>query len=281
MTAALFALVASVGWGTADFLAGRASRRSPAVTVLAVSQVVGIVATAIAVVAIRPAAPTGALILFASLAGAALALGLGCLYQGMSVGRISLVAPISATAATVPVIWGIAGGDVISSQQAVALTVTLLGVVLASAERSSTGEGRMAAGVSFALVAALAGGVHVVLLDAASDHGVLWTLFVQRCATGLVAGCVLAARGSTLPSTLEGLQPLVVIGMLDVIATGSFAFATTRGQLSVVATVGALYPVLTVLLARQVLGERLPLLQRLGIISALAGVAVLVATAPD
>lgn len=280
MTAVLCALAAAFGWGTADFVAGRTSRFAPAITVLAVSQIVGIVAAAAALLALRPPAPGRDLLLYGSLSGAALALALGCLYQGMRVGRISLVVPISATAAVVPVIWGVAGGDVVGSLQVAALAAALAGVVLASADRSDSGSRGIAAGVAFALVAAAAGGVQVVFLDAASDDGVLWTLFVQRCTIGLLAGGLMALHGPGIPLTRPSVRPMVAIGVLDVVATGCFAFATTRGQLSLVATVGALYPVLTVLLARRLLGERLPLTQRIGVVAALLGVALLVATTP-
>jgi uncharacterized membrane protein len=276
--AALLALGAAVGWGTADFLAGRASRVATAASVLAISQAVGIVATGVAVAIAQPTRPSGELVLYAALSGLFLAIGLGSLYEGMRVGRISLVAPISATAAVVPVVYGIATGDQLTPLQAVGLGVAFVGVLLASTDRRGGRGFHVAAGVAFAVIAATAGGVNVVFLDAASPDGVLWTLVVQRLTVALLAGTFALTVGSGLRVSRPMVGPIVVIGLLDVLATGSFAAATTRGRLSVVSVIAALYPVCTVLLAQSLLHERLSRAQRVGVVGALAGVAVLVAT---
>ena len=56
-----------------------------------------------------------------------------------------------------------------------------------------------------------------------------------------------------------------------------FALASTKGLVSVVAVLGTLYPVVIVLLARIVLGERLRAVQRTGAAAALAGAALIAA----
>ena len=65
--------------------------------------------------------------------------------------------------------------------------------------------------------------------------------------------------------------------MLDAGANGLYAAAATEGLLSVVAVLGALYPVVTVVLARVVLGERVRRVQEVGMVAALAGVALIAA----
>jgi drug/metabolite transporter (DMT)-like permease len=65
--------------------------------------------------------------------------------------------------------------------------------------------------------------------------------------------------------------------VLDAAANGLYAAAATEGLLSVVAVLGALYPVVTVVLARVVLGERVRRVQEVGMIAALAGVALIAA----
>ena len=62
---------------------------------------------------------------------------------------------------------------------------------------------------------------------------------------------------------------------MDVAANTAFAFATRGDLLSVVAVLGSLYPVVTVLLARQVHHERLRPVQVAGVLGTLAGVVLL------
>jgi drug/metabolite transporter (DMT)-like permease len=73
------------------------------------------------------------------------------------------------------------------------------------------------------------------------------------------------------------LPALLTIGCLDVLANSLFAVATNHGLLSLVAVTGSLYSAVTVLLARFVLGERLAPVQRAGVVTALAGVALIAA----
>ena len=65
---------------------------------------------------------------------------------------------------------------------------------------------------------------------------------------------------------------LALIGCADLAATALYGVATTEGDLSIVAVVGSLYPVVTVLLARGVLKERISRLQAAGVALALLGV---------
>jgi drug/metabolite transporter (DMT)-like permease len=53
--------------------------------------------------------------------------------------------------------------------------------------------------------------------------------------------------------------------------------ANTKGALSIVSVVGSLYPVMTLFLARMVLGERIRRLQQVGVVAALTGVAMIAA----
>ena len=70
---------------------------------------------------------------------------------------------------------------------------------------------------------------------------------------------------------------IVAVGILDTGANGLFALATTEGYLSLVAVLGSLYPVVTVLLAFGVLRERIAPHQLAGAVATLAGVALIAA----
>lgn len=276
MAPALLALVAALGWGTGDFLAGHTSRSVSASVVLATSQGVGVVLTAAVVALASPGLPPTDLVVFAILSGVFLAIGLGSLYEGLRVGNMSVIAPISATAVVVPVVYGLLSGESVSPIQTAAILLALIGIVLASAERTAGHSVRLTAGIGFALLAAAAGGANLVFLNDASQHGVLWTLLLQRLTIVVLAGAV-AALARTRPALpRSSFKPVAVIGTLDVIATGCFAAATTLGQLSLIAMIGGMYPVFTVLLAQALLHERLARLQLVGAAAALAAAAILV-----
>src|SRR5207248_9016667 len=92
-----------------DFLGGVKARVLPALSVLAMSQPVGLTVLGVAV-AIRGHGPPGREVLWACLAAAFGTSGLVAFYRGMAAGAISVVAPIAGTAAAVPVGWGLARG---------------------------------------------------------------------------------------------------------------------------------------------------------------------------
>jgi drug/metabolite transporter (DMT)-like permease len=274
----LLALTASLSWGLGDFLAGLRTRRLPVVTVLVVSQAAGLT-TVVLVVAIRGVGPPeGRYLLFGSLAGVAGAVGLAALYRGLAVGPMSIVAPISATAAVVPVVAGILTGERPSSAQAAGIALAVAGVVLASRMPGPEGpHGSRAEGVGLALVAALAFGLLLVALGEASEGDPYWgTLAMRATSFSLLVLAALVLRPSFALRERD-LPVLLLIGVLDTAGNVLFAVATTKSLLAVVAVLGQLYPVVTVLLARVVLGERISRGQGAGVVSAFAGVALITA----
>jgi drug/metabolite transporter (DMT)-like permease len=265
----------SVSWGVADFLGGLQSRRLPLMNVLIGSQASGLVLIA-AIVAIRgEAAPGGDFAIFAALSAVAGVCGLAAFYRGLAVGNMGIVAPISATAAVIPLAIGIATGDRPNALESCGLMLALAGVVLAS--REEMGGGRVARGAGLAIVSALGFGFFFAAIDRASDGDVLWAILVNRI-TGvslLLAAALLLRPPIAVRST--DLSLLALIGALDVTANVMFAFASTKGLISLVAVLGSLYPITTITLARVVLGERPHRIAQVGIAAALAGVVLIAA----
>jgi drug/metabolite transporter (DMT)-like permease len=273
----LLALTASLSWGLGDFLAGLRTRRLPVVTVLVVSQAAGL-ATIVLVVAVRGAGPPDARhLLYGSLAGVCGAVGLAALYRGLAVGPMSIVAPISATAAAVPVVFDLVTGDRPSDAQAVGIALAVAGVVLASRAGAAEGRRASAEGVGLALVAAVSFGLLLVLLGEASEGDPYWgTLAMRGTSFSLLVLAALVLRPSFALAERD-LPVLLLIGVLDTAGNTLFAVATTESLLSVAAVLGQLYPVVTVLLARFVLGERMSRGQGAGVVGAFAGVALITA----
>lgn len=267
------ALGASVAWGASDFLAGVASRRLAVLSVLVGSQAIGLV-VGIAVVAARGTAPpAGSFALWAALAGVAEAAGFALLYRGLAVGAMSVVAPITATAAAVPVAVGLARGEALGPMHAAGIALALAGVLVASRERGDAG--RRAAGVALGVGAALCFGAFLVGLDVAGRTDPLWTTVVVRLASLGVLALALGARRRPLAVARGDVRILAAVGGLDILANGAFAIAAAGGVLSVVGVLGSLYPITTVALAAVVLHERPARSQQAGIAACLAGAALL------
>ncbi len=277
MFAVGIALAAAACWGTADFMAGLLSRRLSAVLILLGQQALGVVLVGAVLLATLDDPPSGRAIVLSLLAGVAGAVALGCFYRALAVGTMSVVAPISASGATLPVAVGVITGDRPSALQAVGLAVTLVGVVLASREVGGDEEVRGGAqrkSIVLALVAAVGFGTFFTLSDSAADESILWLLFLGRAiSVALLLAVILRAGGRPERPERRDMGTIALIGLLDMGATGLYALANTEGLLSVVSVVGSLYPVTTVLLARFVLRERLSGGQAAGVLLAVAGVA--------
>jgi drug/metabolite transporter (DMT)-like permease len=275
--AALLALGASLSWGVGDFLGGVKARVMPSLLVLAASQPFGLAALGISV-AVRGAGIPGGEVAWSALAAVAGTVGLFAFYRGMAAGAISIVAPIAALAAGIPVIWGIAvSGEHVSGLQAIGFVAAVGGSVAASLERRPQ-RAQVAAGVGWALLAMLAFGAYFVPMHAASTQDWLWPAFLFRCTSvTLVYSAVLVRR--LRPTGLRGhWRGLIAIGLLDTGGNALFAAAaSSHGLLSVESVLASLYPVVTVLLARRVLGERVQRTQDAGVIVALAGVVLITA----
>jgi drug/metabolite transporter (DMT)-like permease len=273
------ALAASLAWGVGDFIGGSKARVLSVLSVLVCSQVVGFLWIAgVAIVAQEPA-PGSREMAFAALSAVAGTLGLACFFRAIAIGKMSLVVPIAAMAAVVPVIVGIATGDRPSALQLAGMLVAMTGAVLASREPDREGSGgpRLAAGVLLAALSAFAWGWFFLAIDVASDGGAVWASLVNRT-TSLV---ILLAAAIILRPRLREARPhvpaLAVSGTLDVSANLLFAAASTKGLVSLVSVAGSLYPVVTVVLARVVLKERVNRIQDAGVIAALGGVVLIAA----
>jgi drug/metabolite transporter (DMT)-like permease len=272
------ALCASLTWGVGDFFGGLKARVMPSIVVMAASQPFGLAALGIAVAARGTGIP-GDEVAWSALSAALGTVGLFAFYRGLAVGAMSVVAPIAAVAAGVPVIWGVAvSGDHISGLQGIGFIAAVGGSVAASLELRPE-RTQIAAGVAWAALAMLAFGAYYIPMHAASTQDWLWPAFLFRCTSVTIVVSLAFARGLFRPGLLRTHWPaLVAVGFLDTGGNALFAAASsTHGLLSVVSVLASLYPVVTVLLARLVLGERVQRTQDAGVLVALAGVVLITA----
>jgi drug/metabolite transporter (DMT)-like permease len=272
--ASLLALSGAVLWGVGDFLGGLASRRLAVVAVLAISQAVGLAGVALWVWIASDPFPGLSEILPAAAAGVAGLIGLGALYRGLAVGAMGIVAPISAASPVVPLVVDAGRGLTPTVLQLLGIVLVLVGIVTLSREPSGVETRRIAAGAGLAVVAALGFGGFIVGLDAGSDESAPWAVVAARSASVAFALAAAALTSTSLRPPVRFMPALVAVGAFDTGANVCVAFATTKGSAGIVAVLSALYPIVTVVLARLVLAERLSAARRIGGVTALAGAAL-------
>jgi uncharacterized membrane protein len=279
--AVLLALLSSVLWGSADFLGGLVSRRRLAVVVVGLSQAAGLLMILVIALAVGAFDDPAGYLPWAVAAGLAGMVGLVCFYAALAAGTMGVVSPIAALGVVVPVVVGLARGERPAELQLVGIAVAIVGVVLASGpELQGRAGGRP---LVLAAVAALGFGLALLFIAEGSQSSTIMTLVTMRATSVTVltvALLVALARGTSRSVLAIGWGDLALVGVVgvgDLLANLAFGAASRRDDVSVVSVLGSLYPVMTVLLARFVLGERLGRAQTWGVAGALAGV-VLIAT---
>ncbi len=275
--ASLLALLSSALWGSADFFAGRMSKKHHPFAVLGFSQVIGLF--------------VGVLILVISgnwqgkvfgfdgylipgiLAGLAGYIGLACLYEGLSTGRMGVVAPISSMSAVVPLAYALATGDALSTLAFVGVFVALIGVFCASGPELS--QGMPIKPLLLALGAAAGFGLSLTFIAVGSETSALLTMVSMRGATFFVTISIALKFRTTGKFGRQDLPLLIFIGAADFLANLLLGVATTKGLVSVAMVFGSLYPIATALLAFKFLNERLHKVQYIGIALAVSGVSLI------
>ena len=288
---ALLALLCSLLWGTADYLGGVLTRRRPALVVVLVMQLVGLVAVVLVVPFTGGSA--GDYLWYAVAAGLAGAVALTAFYQALAVGTMGVVAPIAATGVSVPVAVSWVRGERPGLTASIGLLLAASGVVLASGielpgrargsrARSNPGRSNRATATVLAAVAAVGFGSVLVLVDRATAHSAASTpllLIAMRATSAVVVAVVLLARRTPVRVGRPDLAALGATGMCDVGAVALYAVASAGDvDLAVIAVLASLYPVVTALLARRLLSERLSGWQVTGVLSALGGVVLIAAS---
>lgn len=267
----LLGLLAAVAYGASDFAAGVGGRRSSSAAVAIISQPIGLLAAVVAVLVLQPASPTAGALVWGAVSGLGGGVGTLALYRGLTVGRMSVVAPLSAVlTAAIPAVVGISSGDSLSPLRLAGLALALPAIALVSRQAPEPSGGRglgvvegLVAGLGFALL-------FIGLARAGTDSGA-WPLVPgQAIAVATVVAIGLAA-GRPGGTWRAAVRPAALTGVLGGIANLSYLAATGEGQLSVVAVVTALYPAVTIVLARGMLHERWAPVQSAGLVlSALA-----------
>ena len=273
----LFGLSAALAWGTSDFLGGRFSTKHPVLTVGVVAQATGFVLLLLVGLVIRPEI-TGEAVAWGLAAGLFTSFGGMALYKGLATADSSVVAPLSACGAIVPVVFAFASGHAPSMVQSSGIVFAFAGALLCSlpAEGVHFGSAHHLRPVVYGLAAAVGFGLFFVFVDqgATTDEGSIVVIGAARFG-GMMALGVAGFLSGSAPSPGRDTPKFVAVGAIDVSANGLFALANNRGNVAVASVLASLYPLQTLVLSRIFTTERFTGLRILGAALALVGVAAI------
>lgn len=265
-----YGLLAALSFGSGDFVGASAARRAGVLVVVAGAQVAGLAALLVGLAVMRPEPPGMDGIALGLVAGIAGAVGLAALFGGMALGSMGLVAALSgAGSLVIPLVVGALTGASVAPLQLVGIGAAAAAAAASGASRGDVGRRALA----LSGLAAVAFGSWYVLLDlGAQVADPLWTLVLSRTAAAIVTGVVAARRFD------HGRYPyriVAVAGLLDV--AGNAFYVAARGEMAVglAAALTGLYPIVTMLLARFIVRERLAPLGLVGVALAVAAVVLI------
>ncbi len=272
-----YGLGSGFAWGAGDFSGGLAARETGVFSVILYSQVIGGLLLLGIHLALGGGTPGGVYLLWGGLAGACGALGLAALYRGLAVGRMGMVAPVSAVVTAVgPVIFAFFTEGMPRTTQLAGFAGAVFSVWLFSSTR--TRGGITATELGLATVSGVCFSLFFIFIDRASSQAVLAPLVAARAASIALMAAILAARRELAPPARGPLPRVALAGVMDAVGNTFFALASRSGRLDVaVILVSAVYPVATVVLARFILLERLRPRQRFGLLTTAVSLALIAA----
>ena len=265
-----FSLGSALCWGVADFSGGLASKQANVYKVVLTAHTTGLVLmVALAWMTGEPM-PAMRAMLWGAAAGTAGAVGLAALYRGLAIGKMGIVAPITAVlTATLPVVFGGISQGLPRPMQLGGFLLAFVGIVLISRPEKTDGVPK---GIGLALLSGAGFGLFLIFIKLAGTSAVYWPLAAARFPAVILMGLL-----AVMSKTPSGFVPKVVglaitAGVLDTAGNACFILATQQGRLDVAAVLSSLYPATTVLLAFVILKERVTAIQNVGVVAALLAV---------
>ena len=284
MVAILGGLAAALSWAIATLVSSRSSRMIGPMSVLGWVMAVGLVAAIVPALLARPVALGMPELVGLVAVGLSHTLGLLLAYKALSIGRVSIVAPIVATEGALAAGLSVIFGEPLTGAMAILLAAISVGVVLAAAERSADPVAPTSAApeatrraVLFAIAAALTFSVGLVLAGRLGGAGMppAWVMLASRMVgvSIIVLPLVLTSRFRLTRTAL----PLVVIaGVLEVFGGAVYVVAASD-RVAVAAVLSSLFAAIAAVAAFFLFHERLQRVQVIGVAIIAIGITALAA----
>jgi drug/metabolite transporter (DMT)-like permease len=283
----LLALASALLYGAADFTGGLATRRAGTIPVVVISQFSGMVLLALLLPLLPGASPSRADLAWGVAAGLTGGIGVALLYRALAIGRMAVVAPVTAVCAVaIPVVVAMLQGERPGPLAVAGIVLGIISIVLVSQQTEapagpvqpagSARSFRLPPGVAIALVSGVAIGFFFLSLAQTAPEAGMWPILGARVTSVTLFGIAAIAGRMSLRLPRPALSLALGGGTVDMLANAAYLLAAREGPLSLVVTLSSLYPASTVLLARVVLGERLNTRQIGGVVCALGAIVLIV-----
>jgi uncharacterized membrane protein len=276
VVAVLLGLLVSATFSCADFFGGVASRRSDPWLVVFANQAIGLAPLLVYLVLLTDGGPTSRDVALSVVAGLAAVVGLGLLFGGFAVGRMAVVAPVSAgVGGVVPILWGLLQGERPGAAITLGAAVVLARTEAPAADIDAPAECDDRKASFMAVGAGLAFGVILIAFSETREAAGLWPPVIAHFVSIPVLAAGLALAGRSFVPPVAARRPMLASGFFDATAVALLLVALRQDLVSLVAPAANLYPAGTVLLAALVLGERLHRVQVLALAAAVFGLVLL------
>ena len=270
----IYGIASSLSWGAGDFAGGLASRKVGAYRAVLYADFFGLLIVIAALIFYRESFPSANVALNAFIGGALGSCGLLILYYSLSIGQMSIAAPVSALfAALLPVIFGAFTQGLPSKIQFVGFALALAAVWLISQGDGGFHIGKLS-DLKFPILAGVGFGCYFIFIhNAVSDpDALLWPMILSRLAGTLLVFLIVLARRESFPVPREAWGVVGINATLDLGGNLFFILASKAGRLDISAVLSSLYPGATVILAWLILKEHISRNQVIGIALAFAAI---------
>ena len=277
MLSIVFGLFSALAWGGGDFCGGLASRKTGAYRSVLYSEIIGLVVLFGASAVFSETLPPWQKLILAALGGAIGSIGLISLYSAMTTIQMSIAMPVSALlAAALPVVVGMFLEGLPPLTKLAGFALALLAVWLVAQDHSEKTHLKRLSDLRLPLLAGLCFGTYFVMMHQASTIAIVWPMLISRMA-GMAALIIfmLSLRQDWRVTTTRTWPLIGFNAILDICGNLFFILAGQAGRLDVAAVLSSLYPGATVLLAWFLLKEKINKVQWLGILAALAAIALM------
>ena len=273
MLTILFATTTSALFGLSDFLGGFASRRDSAFAVTANAHLLGAALLTVAAL-VFPATFGSGDLWWGAVAGISGGIGVTALYGALAVGRMGIVAPITAAlSGGLPALYDFARGTHVRPLSVAGLILALVAIVIVSATGDEQDRRDMPPrAIALAVLAGVGFTGSFIAFSLTAKTSGLTPILAARVTSAALLVALTYARSRRVTVAREARGATYSAGALDALANVTMLSAIRIGPLAVASVLGSLYPVVTILLARAVLGERLKWVQRGGVALALVAV---------